>query len=89
MLDNLEGQPLKAAANLLTNSDFVKILEWLEEQRIRLAVVGIESNEAVRWSGGFKVLDELLHNFKTSRDVLEKIDARIRSKKQPGCQELP
>lgn len=89
MLDTLDGQPLKAVANLLTNSDFVKILEWLEEQRIRLAVVGIESNEAVRWSGGFKVLDELLNNFKTSRDVLEKIDARIRSKRQTGYQESP
>lgn len=89
MLDNLKNQPLKAAANLLTNSDFVKILEWLEEQRIRLAVVGIESNEAVRWSGGFKVLDELLDKFKTSRDVLEKIEAINRAKRQRDYQEPP
>lgn len=89
MLDTLEGQELRAAASLLSNRDFEKILEWLEKQRIRLAVVGIESNEAVRWSGGFKVLDELLNNFKTSREVLEKIDARLRSKRQPGCQEFP
>jgi len=89
MLDNLEGQELKAAANLLSNRDFVKLLEWLEEQRTRVAVVGIESNEAVRWSGGFKVLDELLDKFKTSREVLEKIDARIRSKRQTDYQEPP
>jgi len=89
MIDNLEGQPLKAAANLLSNRDFVKLLEWLEEQRTRVAVVGIESNEAVRWSGGFKVLDELLDKFKTSREVLEKIEARDRSKRQTDYQELP
>ena len=89
MLDDLEGQELRAVASLLSNRDFVKLLEWLEEQRIKLAVVGIESNEAVRWSGGFKVLDELIDKIKTSRDVLEKIDARIRSKRQPGCQEFP
>ena len=75
MLQDFDDKTLRSAARLMNNDDCGTLVEWLENQSIKIAKEGmdLQDMEIVRWyQGGFQLLDELIDKLRTARDVEER-----------------